>query len=178
MSVAVVLSFTTSISAQSSNIQTSFFTKDLVNTILAQPGCAGLRMYPAVNNNSNVVLIIGIDGGGNEISSNYQMFTGLRDNNATYSSVGKSQAKTYCDTYFSNNESFSSDISKSTISALLSGSSLGISIQASGGNNFMVSSYIRGSEGLTPSGGAKPGDPCPNACGSASQYLVFPNSGE
>ena len=174
MSLAVVLSIGFNASAQFSGIQTSFFTKDLVSTILAQQGCVGLRMYPSVNNNANVVLIIGIDANGNEISSNYQIYTGIRENTATYSSIGKSQAKASCETYFNGHESFTSEISKSILQNLLGGSSLGIAIQASSsGTNFMVSSYTQG-EGLTPSGAAKAGDPCPSACGKPSQYVAFP----
>lgn len=156
--------------------QSSFFTRDLVSTILAQQGCSGIRMYPAISNNTQVVIIIGIDGNGNEITSKYQMFTGVRENSATYSSIGKSQAKQACDAYFSQNESFTSEIGKSELEAMLSGNSLGITIKPSGRNNFMVDAYTQGSEGLVAMGSAKSGAPCPSACGSPSQYLIFPSA--
>ena len=154
--------------------QNAFFSKTLVNTILAQQGCTGLRMYPVVDKSRNVnsVMIAGIDAQGNEVSSKYQIYTGIKGNKPSYSSLGKSEARSACDSYFSSNESFVSDISRNVVEGFLNGT-LGISIQADRGKNFLVSGYTQG-EGPMPSGSSKPGDPCPSACGAASQYLISP----
>lgn len=180
--IAIVLLFTiiSSSSAQSVEFKTSFFSKDLIKTILSQRGCEGLRIYPVFdkNRNSNSVVIVAIDANGDELSSKYQMFTGIKDNTPTYSSVGKSDAKSACEIYFSENKQFVSQIKKATAEAHLSGNSLGMAIQldANQKGNFVVSGYENTREGLKSTGNAKPGDPCPSACGDPRQYLVFPKS--
>ncbi len=177
--IALVFASTYHASAQSSEFQTSFFSKGLVKTVLSEPGCTGLRMYPVMdeNNNSTSVIIVAIDARGNELSSKYQIFTGVKENQATYASISKPNAKSACEAYFSKNKQFVSQISKAVVEAIISGNSLGLAVQldANQRGNFMVTGYVN-TDGLTPTGNSKPGDPCPNACGEPRQYLIFPKS--
>ncbi|WP_417602537.1 hypothetical protein [Owenweeksia hongkongensis] len=179
VATALLFAVSFSASAQSSEAQTFYFSKDLIKIVLSERGCEGLRMYPVIDEgrSTNSVIIVAIDERGNELSSKYQIFTGVRENNPTYSSLKKSDAQKACEAYFSKNKQFVSQVSKALIESIVSGNSLGIAIQldANQKGNFMVSGYVNPG-GLKTTGDAKPGDPCPNACGEPRQYLVFPKS--
>lgn len=41
----------------------------LIQDILNQTGCAGLRMYNAINETSATLVIVGVDGNGNDMST-------------------------------------------------------------------------------------------------------------
>lgn len=167
--------------SQSGNFKTSYFTKELVNSILNQEGCTGIRMYPVVNptTSQNEVMIVGIDNSGKEIyrpssqTGKYRMCTGSTNNIA----IDKDFAYQVADTYARVNENFVADLKESAVQSLMSGNSQGIAIDylAVGFGNFGIRAYDS-SSGLKAYGEQQPGNPCPSACGEPSQYLRPPQN--
>ena len=171
-----------SLLSQSSGITTSFFNSNLVYSILNQPGCTGIRVYPAIDPYSNlaVAMIVGIDKSGNEMynpnqsSSKYQIFNGASEP-VLSREIDKQNASSACNLYYSKYSSFVTDFDRSMVEECVGRGSGGLAVQyVSGRNgNFAISSFSN-EGGAQPSGAYKAGNPCPSDCGSPSQYLVFP----
>jgi hypothetical protein len=52
------------------SIKGGYFTRDIFDKILAQPGCSGIRYYYAKKDDgSATIVLLGIDGGGNDMTS-------------------------------------------------------------------------------------------------------------
>ncbi len=178
---ALALLVSSGLFAQSANIQASFFSKEVVSSILSQEGCTGLRMYPVIASSGTVVMIIGINASGDEIYKGssyvgkYYVFSGIINGNVNDVALTKEQAQAFCSAYSSKNSGFVSDFTSGSINSLLGGESAGISIKFSTSqtNNFLASAYKK-ENGAKTYGRSSPGEPCPSACGEPGQYLCFP----
>lgn len=157
----------------------SYFDAGLVQSILNQEGCSGIRIYPAIDpsNNMQVAMIVGIDKYGNEIynsSGKYHIYNGGNDRVST-KSIDKQSATSACSSYFSKYSFFVSDFSSSIVHASLANGSSGIAVQFWSGRsgNFAISSFSNNGQPKS-TGEYKTGAPCPSACDDSSKYLVFP----
>jgi hypothetical protein len=179
-----ILLILTSITWAQSDIDTSYFPKETIISILKQNNCNGLRFYPAVNSDGAVVtMLIGIDGEGNEIYSprhnysEYKLFSGIINNQVVLSSLPKEKATQACGAFTEKSAGFISDFSLEAVNKFLTAESAGVAMAfVSGENsNFSMQAYKENSDPAVY-GSLALGDPCPSACGEKSQYLCQPEN--
>ncbi|GEM_PF-4115314 len=175
--------------AQNTADERSYFTKDLLISILSQENCTGVRFYPIKDEvtKKNMVMLIGINDQGHELYdessdiSKYQVYRPQSKQNISAEHTKRDQAKTLVTNYFSSNSGFVSEFSKSELLKILANSPLkkrrdGIMVErSSGSDNFSVGGYKKqNSKDPVPVGDTTSGGPCPTDCDPADRYLISP----
>jgi hypothetical protein len=181
-SLLLLLSVLVSFVASAQTPQPSYFTKAVITSILNQPGCVGIRVYPAIDSTSraNTTMVIGIDAKGKELynsssqNSEYQLFVSAENDAVVDEALNKSQAQYACGNYKATT-AFVSDFTKAILQDFLADNSSGlfVSYTSKGGSNFNVHSYTTVG-GLKSFGKAAAGAPCPRTCGDGIDYLCPP----
>ncbi|MDA0973073.1 MAG: hypothetical protein O2867_04985 [Bacteroidetes bacterium] len=160
----------------------SFYRSSIINTILNNEGCFGIRVYPALNAKANTLttMIIGIDKDGKELASDfaskytYQMFKGVLNGKAAYDPLNSTNARWTCSGYsLGNYPKFVAEFQKSALMDMINGND-GIRLvntYSESRNNFKASGAKLGGNDFDPSTAAAEGEPCPAMCGNPSDYV-------
>ncbi|NQV54006.1 MAG: hypothetical protein HQ500_12540 [Flavobacteriales bacterium] len=164
---------TSSFRLQAQSIPTSYFTSSIVNGILGMEGCTGVRVYPAAQANGSLTsMIVGTNAEGAEIGS-YYVYGGTTDGNPVNTPIDRAGAGTLCSAYGAKHPKFNALFTAPQVQGWVGEGSQGFEVNASGdpANNFTASGYIYEEGAMRGVGASAGGDPCPNNCGSSSNYV-------
>jgi hypothetical protein len=162
----------------------------VLNDILGQKECTGIRFYNAVypEGSAESILSIGVNAEKQEIysivsaKSKYQLFERIEEGRASIEPTSKDRARGGCQVLGAS--SFNVDFSKTDIEGLLglegaTGIEIMKSTSASGESTMTIraAKIINGS--ISPIEGTTEiacGEPCPNLCGGTVDYLYVHGS--
>lgn len=180
--------FFASIHAQENSAVKAYFDAGILNEIVSEKNCVGLRFYNAIdekNPSEITVMVIGIRDDGSEISGGlfsgpkYKLAEGISDGRAVYEGISKSKAKANCEAIKAKGMlSFSASFSAKDISDMLglNGASGILIVELSDKSNENFSAQASNLKNGTPStlGGTEAlisTEPCPTICGDSGNYL-------